>query len=190
MTAKTLSIDVVSDLKRARSYVQFVAAQEIDKAMRRAINRTIDQVATEANRRIRDRYNVRARAVSRAMKKKKVSARAGSLTAEIEIRGRRIGLIEFAARQTGKGVSVKVLKAGPRKVVKGAFIATNTATQYRGVWRRVGASRYPIRNLVSISIPQAFFSESVSRAVEKLVAEKFPQTLRQNLEFVVRSRTV
>jgi hypothetical protein len=52
------------------------------------------------------------------------------------------------------------------------------------VWRRTGRDRYPIRNLRSISIPQAFGNKAVLAALEIHATETFNKNLQQQLRYL------
>lgn len=169
----------------------------IEKATVRALNRGIDAARTNTSREIRKVYNIKHSAVLKAMRILRASK--GRLFARLIVGGnrlgRRIGLIEFDARwRPGMkiGASVKVKVGGPRKNVRGAFIAAATRNNARGggsagmlqVWRRVGKSQYPIKTLRSLSIPQAFANKIVIEAVKKAAIEVFDKTFHQQLKYL------
>jgi hypothetical protein len=151
-----IGVDVRSNMREVLAEFRARTAAIKDKAIVRALNRALDQTATEASREIRKVYNIKHAAVLKAMKKTKATS--ASLTSTMTLRGRRIGLIEFAARavnpwnvkgrghKPGGGVSVQIKRAGGRTLIKGAFIAAGTANNYKGggsagmlqVWRRIG----------------------------------------------------
>lgn len=160
---------------------------KINKATVRALNRAIDSSQTAASREIRKTYNIKARAVRRAMKKKRAHRGQVYPYAELEINGALIPLIEFDARWTQKtkiGASVRIKKAGGRKRIKGAFIGVHGHTGARQVFVRVGQDRYPIKSLRSLSLPQAFRSRVVFRAVQLATRESFTKNFQQQLKFL------
>ncbi len=180
----SVRVSVRSDMKRMVAEFA-LERKKANKATMRALNRALDKVATETGREIRKTYNVKAGAIRKALSKRRASG--SNLSARMIVEGVRLGLIEFDARWTRKmpiGATVRIKVAGGRKPVRGAFIASNTATGYRGVWRRVGRERYPIRNLRSISIPQAFSNKAVVAALEKHAAETFNKNLLQQLRYL------
>lgn len=88
-------------------------------ATKRALKRATSSTAAEASRMIREHSTIRAGELRR---KRIVSLLANG--AGIFIRGVSFGLESFAGtRQTNKGVSVQVLKAGGRSRIRSAFIA-------------------------------------------------------------------
>lgn len=164
------------------------AAGTVRTATVRALNRGIQSAQTNAQREIRKVYNIKRQAVVRVMRI--MRANKARLTARLIVggrgRARRIGLIEFDARQTPRmpGTTVKVKVAGGRKLVRHAFIATNRSTGYRGVFVRTGSKRYPIVNLRSLSIPQAFANQVVFDAVRKAAVDVFEKTFNQQVRFL------
>jgi hypothetical protein len=187
-----ISVDVRSDIKRV--VAEFRAeTQHIATATYRALNRAQDKAATETSREIRKVYNVRDRAVKAALKK--IRANKSRLVATLRIEGARIGLIEFDARwRPGQrvGATVRIKVGEGRKPVAGTFIATrrwrswqdDAEHAHRGVFRRAGKKRLPIRYLRSISIPQAFSNKVVQEAVQRLALESFNQNLEQQLRYL------
>jgi len=157
-----------------------------DKATMRAINRTVDAIATEGNRAVRKVYKINAREVSKSITKKKSFMKQAVMSGSVIFSGRGLNLAEFSARQTKKGVSVQVMVQGGRKTISGTFLATNTGNGFRGVFKRVGRSRYPIKNLRSISVPQAVRNEVVDKAIRKVADETFLKTFAQQMAFLRR----
>lgn len=160
---------------------------KIGKATVRALNRAIDTAQTIANRKIRERYNVKAAAVRKAFKKKRAHGKQSYAVAELEISGVRIPLIEFGAswsRKMRPGASVRVLKEGGRKRIAGAFIGVHGASGARQVFIRTSKERYPIKALRSVSVPQQFTHKTVLKAVQQATREAFSKNFRQQLKFL------
>lgn len=179
-----IQLSMQSNIREAIAHIDALSAAVQDKATLRAINRTVDAVATEANREIRKVYRIKARDVSRAITKQRAHKRQAVMTGAVIIRGRGLNLIDFGARQNRRGVAVRVLVSGPRKTIPGAFIATNTRTGFRGVFRRVGRERYPIVNLRSVSLPQAVRNKVVQSAIRKAADATFLKTFNQQLAYL------
>lgn len=191
-----IGVDVRHNLDRVEAELKMLGDVVKDKATVRALNRALDQTATQTSREIRKVYNIRHKAVMAALKK--LRANKNRLWSTLRIQGARIPLIEFDARwRPGQkiGATVKVKVAGGRKPVRGGFIAAGTRNNYRGggsagmlqVFRRVGPDRYPIRSLRSISLPQAFANQVVLAAVKKVASESFLKNLRQQIKYLGRA---
>lgn len=179
-----IQIDVRSNIREVQAEIVALADRVKNKATARALNRALDSAATLANRKVREIYNVRAAAVSRTLSKQRAHPGQIYLRATLTVRGRRMNLYDFGARQTRAGVSVKVKVGGPRKVIPGTFIATNSHTGFRGVFVRVGRERYPIRNLRSVSIPQMIRNRVVIDALRQTAREVFTRNFRQQVRFL------
>lgn len=188
-----ITIDVRSDVAATIAKLGLERGKLVDKAQVRAINRTADQLGTEAGRKIRESYNVTLRGIRQAMKIKKASSGSKFPFAEVSFSGRPINLVEFGARavnpwnvpgrkrRRGGGVSVQVLRQSPRKLIAGAFLATIKSGQNvgkKGVFRRVGKARNPIRFLPSISVPVMAERRAIKSAILEMVGRRFPVNLR------------
>ncbi len=184
-------MDFRSDIKRA--VAEFTTTrQDVETATFRALNRTVDAVGTASGREIRKVYNVKQRAITSALRKRRASR--SSLFASLIVEGVKLGLIEFDARWSRKqpGASVKIKVGDIRKTVAGSFIAAATRNNARGggsmgmrqVFRRVGKERYPIRTLKSISVPQAFSNQAVLTALQSVADTTFNKNLLQQIRYL------
>ena len=171
------------------------------RAQARAINRTVEQLRTEAGREVRAEYAVTLRGIRQASTIKRAFVGSKFPFGELTFSGRPINLMEFGARavnpfnvkgrrhrRDGGGVSVQVKVKAGRKLIKRAFITTLKSGQNagkQGVFRRVGAGRYPIRFLPSLSIPQMVAARAINQALLKFSNEKYLVNFRHELEFVL-----
>lgn len=163
----------------------------LNQAAPRALNATATTVRAEAARLIGKTWNMKVGAAKGQMNI--VRATRAKLVAKIVVSGRPIPLIEFDARPNvaqsgGKGqrnVSVRV--KGQRKQLRNAFIAT-MKSGHRGIFVRVNAGksggRLPIKELFSLSLPVAFTQKQIMDALRVVSAERFNETLRQQMRFV------
>lgn len=156
----------------------------VNQAAVRALNQMATTVRAEAARRIGRQYNMK---VSTAKNQMVISrATRDSLTASIVVSGRPIPLIEFDARKTWAGVTVKI--KGSRKLVRHAFIAT-MKSGHVGVYERLargkGSGRLPIEQLFSLSLPAAFTQKEIMDALKQVATERFGETMRQQMRFVL-----
>ena len=183
--ANDFKIDVRSDTKRITADIR-ADQQKVTRAQARALNRTAENLRTEAGREIRKEYNVTLRGVRQASRIRRALASSKFPRAEVSFSGRPINLVEFGAKQNRKGVTVRVKVRGGRKLIESAFLQTIKGGQNagkKGVFRRTGKARYPIRFLPSISIPQMTEVKSVQGALLKFGAARYDINLRQQLAF-------
>lgn len=155
-----------------------------DTGITRALNRTIASVNTEANRRIRSELNIKAKDVRKAITVRR--ARRGALDASISIEAKAAPIVAYGAKQTRKGVTVKVKRARGRKLLKSAFIAT-MKSGHRGVFQRRTEKRLPIDEIFSTSVADAVQNESTFRGIETVARTRFPIELASQLS-LARSR--
>lgn len=186
--AQSFRIDVRSNTRQVLAEFRAFEDGLRDVAMVRAINRAIDVAQTEGGREIRKEYALKAAVISAAMVKRRARrGMAGGASGMLIVAGRPIGLIDFNANQTRRGVSVRIKKGSGRKVLQSAFIAT-TSKGYRGVFRRTGKSRYPIKTLRSVSIPQTFINKVVIKAVDAATVDAYERTLAQQTRFLMSKK--
>lgn len=163
--------------------------QKINAAQVQALNRTAEQLRTEAGRTIRSVYNIKLRAVRDASRNVKASRGSKYPRAEVSFTGRPINLAEFAPRQkwirTRRGrrraVSVQVKVGGARKVVAGGFLGVHGSGGYRGIFKREGAERYPIKTLRSVSIPRALEQRAITQALLRFADVTYEKNLDASL---------
>jgi hypothetical protein len=186
-------VSVSTDISGALEKFRTVREDVRDKAVVRALNKTGQQVKTQAAREIRGAgYNVKIGEIKKSINL--IRANATTLTAIVKARGKPIGLIQYGARAISSGVSVQV-KNG-RKVIKHAFIAT-MPSGHKGVFLRVGVGHrkvikggkvtwhgLPIQELFGPSIPSAFINKTVQQALAAAVREKFPRLLKHEIEYL------
>jgi len=155
--------------------------RRLDQATRRAIisqsaNRGIKHLKTLANRKVRETIALRAKDVNAALSVR--HARRGGFDASLEIRARAVALQKFGARQTKRGVSVRVKKRGPKKRVSYAFKAT-MQSGHVGVFARDSkrnARRGPKPNRSGLPIKELYGPEVIDvlndpPVLEELVAK-------------------
>lgn len=146
--------------------------RNLDKLQRKAaisaLNRTGQQVRTAANREIRKTYSFKARVVSQSMKLQR--SQFARLEVSVISEGRRTQVIDADARQTAKGVTVRIGKQ--RKLIRGAFIAT-MKSGHVGVFNRRTGKRLPIDEIYTIAIAEAFGSRPVVDAMRAKATEVF-----------------
>jgi hypothetical protein len=152
-------------------------SREYPRVAQRSLNRVAQSTKTEASRQIRDTYNVRKQTVDASFTVR--LAHIDDLKATIRSSGRRLPIMEFAARQVARGVSFAI-KKGERKILTHAFLATMPGGHV-GVFMRRGKDRLPIDEKFTISVAEMFgaraiFNELQAFAVERLGIE-FPRQL-------------
>lgn len=112
------------------------------KVLVTSINKTLTTVNTQAAARVGNELNLKASRIKEdfTLIKASYSKPSGSFVAK----GEPIGLVQFGANQTQKGVSVKVKRSGSRSLLKHAYIAKGKGdTTKQHVWWRKGRTSAP-----------------------------------------------
>lgn len=147
-------------------------------AGRSTVNKMLIQGRNAAQRKIRVIYNIKAK----TLKDYTIMRRATNRVPEgmIIIKGRKLPLIAFGARQVKRGTTVKVKKAGGRKLIRHAFIAEMPSGKVH-VWMRRGPTRLPIEGKFTISVAGMFENQG-AKEFEDLLQKKMPTTFEHELE--------
>lgn len=125
----------VDEVKRALAQLK---GNEPKKALSRGINKTMTGVRTDGVKMLTEYYALTAKKIRESWKIN--PCRINTPSGDVSTRGSYINLIEYGAKQTPSGVSVKVLKKSGRKTVMHAFIgkiksSQNAAQVYRRKWQ-------------------------------------------------------
>lgn len=152
-----------------------------------ACNRVAASVRAEATRTVRQRYpGFKASDVRATMEV--IRATYTKQTATVRVRGRRIPLLSFSARQVRAGVSVRIRE---RKTVRGAFIAT-MPSGHKGVFKRSGRfglrgnpKREKIMELKTLSTPQAVGQQEILEHLKSYAENRYKIEFQRELKFRV-----
>lgn len=134
----------------------------IEKATSSAINRTLQSTRASATRKVRERYDIKAKDVRGTISLK----RAGTFNPNGAMisRGTPIPLMQFKVNpgkpnpSRRKPVFASVKRSGG--TIKSAFV-TSFDSGHTGVFERVGRSRLPLRELYGPSTPQMIGEETI-----------------------------
>lgn len=148
------------------------AATVVSRAEARGLKRVGVTVAARQARAVVQTVNLKISTVKAAVRTKRQPS-ADRLEIVFEVTAKAISLVEFDARGSWKGASVKVLRASGRKKVRGGFL-TPTPQGARQIWKRTGQPkrlmtkgryagkrREPIKNLFGPSILSQYLKESI-----------------------------
>lgn len=183
--------------RKMRQLEEDVAAQ----VMARALNDSIKQGQAEMARRISREFVITQAKVRERLKIVRASYRPGAirLVATLEAtkraKGRSMNLIAFTKGKTlGKAgakrlgdaslsaqLKFQIKRGSGPKIIKGAFISN----QGRTVFIREGKSRFPIRALNTIDIPQMFNTRRINKVVRDVLLARFQANFDRNLRVVV-----
>ena len=149
------------------------------RAANSTINKLLARIRTRSLREVRKHYNIRAKAL-RSFTVARRSRRA-LLIANLVIKGPRLPIHEFGAKQRRKGVSVRIRKDTGRTVIKGTFIAELSSGKI-SVFKRRNEKRLPIDILYTTSPAQMFEQEGV-KAAENVLDSDAAKILTNEIKF-------
>lgn len=179
-----MSFDI--KLKGLDEVLAALSPKTYEKALRRTMTETRRSAVTSLSRAIRQEYAVKAKDAKGGM-------RVWSDGAEVFMRvsGKPLPLKRFGARQTKKGVTVKIRKDRKRKLVRGAFIQQSLGGHVfaRQLKYRRDASkeekklmRRRLKKLYTLSLAQMANEDTVRKTIRE-VASKFDERFRRNFDY-------
>lgn len=176
-----IRFSITADLTAVKKSISDLKRKKVPQAAARALNKTIRAVRVEANKQIRQERALPASVVRDSLR---VSlANKDKLVAAVVASGRPIPLRGYAARETRKGVTVKVSPGG-RKLVKHAGNAAFMVAKFGGhVYARTGSARLPMKKLYGPSLPATFIKEKVQSAMDKVAGDTWPKRFAEELRF-------
>jgi hypothetical protein len=172
-----------------------------DKAMVRALNKTVDQGKTEMARKISQEFRISSSVAKDRLAVRRASVRGGALRFEAVLeatrrgKGRSMNLIHFveqkvtlaeAKRRTKAGdlaqLRFQIKRTGGKKMLPGAFIANNGRT----VFVRTGKQRLPIKAVNTIGVVQMFNTQRINNVVREVMLKRFDANFKRELRSVLK----
>lgn len=159
------------------------------KAVVNAINRAAESARTEAVRKVRERYYVKAKDVRETIRI--IKATYENQAAVIYAKGSPLTLSKFritpskpSTKRRKKPIIARVVR-GEGGPIPGAFVA-RMQSGHIGVFKRAGKTRLPIQELYGPSVPQMLGHESVTEYVEEKAKEKLEERLEHEINRLLR----
>lgn len=162
----------------------------LKKAEKSAIKATQRKVATRISRKVREEFNVTARAIADRLR---LSLQKNDTEAYLWYIGSRIGLINFDAqfkkistpRGSRMGATARIRKGGSRFVTKGGFIATGR-NQNVHIFQRTDLKqkrRLPIQSKTGPAIPQMVAMPEVLEDAALFAEIEYPKELTNRIDY-------
>lgn len=149
-----------------------------------ALNRAGRSALSQTIKFIRDTYNIKAKDLRDEIKIS--AANKQNRKFKLKVSHKAIGLIKYGAKQNNKGVRFTE-KKGERKFYKSAFITgvrgTKSKSTHTGVFKRVGKSRLPIKELYGPSAMQLMSSKEAQQFIEKVFYERLEIEMQRALQY-------
>ncbi|MBI9092801.1 MAG: hypothetical protein JEZ12_26595 [Desulfobacterium sp.] len=153
------------------------------RALTNALNKTLKTVQTRAAKAVGADLALTAKRIKQDFAIKK--ARFSDITGSFVSKGKPIGLMQYAAKQTKKGVSFKVKRAGRRKTVRHAFIAPAKNGGGLHVWWRGKIWKRPVNPKLKYgALPRKYrfpvSSSKKTRGVQRLTGPRIEDILGES----------
>lgn len=168
-----------------------VLTRDSEKYVARALNRTASGTQTDTVKQIRIDLNLKAKDIRDTMKIAKASKQ--KQTASVASSGARVPLIDFGARQTKKGVTVKVKRSGDRFLIKHAFLAT-MPTGHRDVFFRkkppdTDPKRHGLKiaKLLGPAVPDFMGNEKAMGVILEKTEARLIENLKSQIDYLLAS---
>lgn len=182
-----MNISVTLDTSTVKRMLERMTPEVGELAVKRTINKVADQARTRMSREIRAEFNL-----SKAKVDEKLHTRIARSEGRLRFTGqllsygpqgrRAINLINFAARQTKKGLTFKIRKQGGRGRLDRAFVGNKGRT----VFERVGKERLPIKAVQTIDVPQMFNARRIKPKITAFVEQKFLEVFVREARYAMR----
>lgn len=150
------------------------ADKQLEKALYFAKNRALNTVKTELARGVPKKYDTKQKTI-------RDRTRVNKNTGEVSVTGSPIRLFKFRVTPTSPKrqlVTASVKRA--RKSLPNAFVQ-RMGNGTIGVFERVGKSRYPIRQLYTVSAPQMAGNEEVLEGAMERASIVFDERLSHEI---------
>ncbi|MBI9092909.1 MAG: hypothetical protein JEZ12_27145 [Desulfobacterium sp.] len=153
------------------------------RALTNALNKTLKTVQTQAAKAVGADLALTAKRIKQDFAIKK--ARFSDITGSFVSKGVPIGLMQFAAKQTKKGVSFKVKRKGKRSVVRHAFIAPAKNGGGLHVWWRGKIWKRPVNPKLKYgALPRKYrfpvSSSKKTRGIQRLTGPRIEDILGES----------
>lgn len=148
--------------------------KQLEKALYFAKNRALNTVKTELARGVPKKYDTKQKTI-------RDRTRVNKNTGEVSVKGSPIRLFKFRVTPTSPRrqlVTASVKRA--RKSLPHAFVQ-QMSNGHIGIFERVGKSRYPIRQLYSVSAPQMAGEQEVLEGAMERASIVFDERLSHEI---------
>lgn len=145
-------------------------SSQLATATFRSLNHTMSKAITAGNRAVTKEWNIKLKDLKGYQRVSKASR--AKLSTSLILKSRPISLMKFGAKQKRRGVGYKIKKAGGRKTLDHAFIATTKNNNFTGVFIRKGKTRLPLNVFKSIT-PSSMYNKTGREALFEKMEEDY-----------------
>ena len=191
-----MRITIETNFPQVQRALQGLQREVADKATARALNATIAQARTQMSREIRQEFAVDTRFVGQRLRIKRATFFNGRLGLEAALdaqeKPRSANVIRFGAKAGKAGVTVKIKRGQPRKLIRNAFIGNKGRTVFtRQPGTKMASRKWggkhgeQIEPVQTIDLPQMFNARRIKAAVVAAMEARFPAIFERELAFAL-----
>lgn len=194
------TISIRNNFPQVAARLDRLAKDVGNRALVRALNATVVQAKPAMARQIAKEFRITSSQAKARLDVRRARSKAGhlrfeaSLLATRKTKGRGMNLIHFVIggrpvrnrKGTLAQLKMQIKRGGGRKVIKGAFIATNRKTGGEAVFVRDGKARYPIKTLTTVDVPQMFNTRRINSVIRTLMLQRFEINFNREMGAVLR----
>ncbi len=126
------------------------AESQVERKAQQALNRTLTRSRTQMTKMIGEKLNLKKKTIRDMIVIHKANKNTG-LIGRLIVKNNPVSLIEYKAKQNRKGVSFKMFRNRPRKLIRHAFIHPDSRDKDT-VFRRKTKARLKIKPLYGSSV--------------------------------------
>jgi len=123
---------------------------QVERKAQQALNRTLTRSRTQMTKKIGEKLNLKKKTIRDMIVIHKANKNTG-LIGRLIVKNKPVSLIEYKAKQNRKGVSFKMFRNRPRKLIKHAFIYPDSRGRDT-VFRRKTKARLKIKPLYGVRV--------------------------------------
>lgn len=193
----TLKVSISPESKRKLDFLMFGIMGNADKALCRAINRTIDGVKTDITNEITKQINLRKTEIQKSTRKKSERtfhverATYSKPTGTISTRGANIPLIWYSNVRgkskkalKAKTIKVQVLKSKPQVILRNVFVP-RLRSGHRGLFQSMQGTKRKMRQLYGPKVPGHLLRPKVYDEVQKKANVRIDNNLSHEIDVVL-----
>jgi|LakMenEpi03Aug12_release.lakeMendotaPanAssembly.Ray.scaffolds.fasta_scaffold470588_1 hypothetical protein len=191
-----MRITIETNFPQVQRALQGLQREVAQQATARALNATIAQARTQMSREIRQEFAVDTRFVGQRLRIKRATFFNGRLGLEAALdaqeKPRSANVIRFGAKAGKAGVTVKIKRGQPRKLIRNVFIGNKGRTVFtRQPGTKMASRKWggkhgeQIEPVQTIDLPQMFNARRIKAAVVAAMQARFPAIFERELAFAL-----
>lgn len=172
------------DIKPVETLIYHLQKNVLPVAAPRALNKSVKAGQSVGVKQIAKDIGIKQGLVRKALKMVKAHRHCHRAILQVT-HNKRLTILQIdpQAKQLDSGVRYRL--GQKRQLIPQAFIAV-MKSGHQGVFKRIGKSRLPIRELKGPGISHVFMKEAIQQAICETVENRWPLCLKHEIDFLAR----